>query len=604
MSNTLNHGRDPDDQTINWSAEARRSLNDVQEAPLSESVLARTFSLEARGQRAILKLYNNTIPQFVRSATDPRVASILRLFPLAPHFSSANHWLRAAGGAVTIEVPELLAEGELSDGRRFVVMEHLTGHPVGDFAQYQPDGRRQLSAAIGKLARELHDTTDPAPATAPSQDSWLDQAAEALHLIADQIATPIHNNEMHVRVHQVVAAARDVPLGEITLVHGDLHPANLLVDEGGRISGLMDFDLSCHGPAALDFRHLAALDEAAFLSSYGRYAGTAEQARWAGDFCDLLWTSIGLLAHRALSTTRQVPAELLHQFSYLLTRCETERPGVDTTHKQPVRPVTSDNPATPSGLRLPSTGACPDQVAILITSWNHCETTTRPCLQTLRWFTDLPYRAIVVDNNSQDSTRDMLAAATADDPRIEVVHADQNLGWAQGTLTGLDHLRDEDTHVLLLNSDVLLTPRWLRKLLEHLPGSRTDTLVIPDEYPPVAGARGPTQPEHPITPGSKLAAPPPPLADVLRLAQLVEQDQPGASAPGHPSGFCLLFHRSRLALVRAYLADFEDYHSGKRDPNALWSEAGLHCLIARDTFVFHARGGSGGYYHYDRQRTL
>ena len=94
------------------------------------------------------------------------------------------------------------------------------------------------------------------------------------------------------------------------------------------------------------------------------------------------------------------------------------------------------------------------------------------------------------------------------------------------------------------------------------------------------------------------------VADILRLSEVVERQNAGVAEPGHPSGFCMLFDRAQLDLVRQYLTDFERYHRGELDAGELWAKANLRCVVARDTYVFHARGGSGGYYRYNRSRAL
>ncbi len=596
--------------STSWSNLAPRMFADGidDDASLAHGVLARTAAVEADGRRAILKCFEPTIPVFVQGATDPRIQTFARLFPIAPFFSPLRPWHEAVSQAVSVAVPKILAEGTLTDGRQYVAMTRLRGRAARENDWNEPARRRRMSAAAGQLARELHAADLPAQAAALPQNEWLDHAAEVLHAVADFLArwpgACPDAHELHLRLHNVVQAAHDVPLGEPSIVHGDLHPTNLLFGDDGEVCGLVDFDLTCCAPAALDFRHLAAFDEEAFLSSYGRYEGSLDQACWVGHFIDMIWNGIGLVARHATAAAGEGARCDATQFEYLLQLCEDTmlRTGSAVQRRRQRENIerTIDHAVAP---RAP-VALADRRVAIIVPTWNHCETTTAPCLRALRWFTDLPYRVVFVDNDSRDATRDVLAAAAATDPRVEVVYADENLGWARGTLAGLEQLSASDSHVLLLNSDVLVTPGWLRKLLAHVPPSGTDTLVIPDEYPAAAAALGPATPERAIDPGTHLAAAPPPLADVLRLSARVERQNAGVAEPGHPSGFCMLFDRAQLDLVREYLAEFERYHRGELDAGELWANANLRCLVARDTYVFHARGGSGGYYRYDRSRAL
>jgi aminoglycoside phosphotransferase (APT) family kinase protein len=67
--------------------------------------------------------------------------------------------------------------------------------------------------------------------------------------------------------------ATDVLLGELspTLLHGDVHPGNVLVDDGQ--ATLIDWGNARIGPAALDLANLVTADSA----SVARYARTREQ---------------------------------------------------------------------------------------------------------------------------------------------------------------------------------------------------------------------------------------------------------------------------------------------------------------------------------------
>jgi GT2 family glycosyltransferase len=596
--------------SANWLDLAERlfATDSGSARPLEEGSLARTAAVEQGGRSVIVKCFELTIPQVVYGAPDTRVQTFSRMFPIPPFFSSLRSWHNAVSEAVSIDVPKILAEGKLTDGRHYVAMTRLSGHASTASDWRDPARQRSMSAAVGQILRELHAADLPADVAALPQDKWLDQAEEITHALGDVLANKAgnfsHAHKLHLRLHHLVEAMRNVPFGEPAIVHGDLHPVNLLFSDQGEISGLVDFGLTCCAPAAIDLRHLAAFDEDALLSSYGRYEGSLDQACWVGHFIDLIWNGLGFVCRHSGETTYQAIQRDATQFEYLLQLCEDKALRSGSSEQRRRQRETIEREVGQSVAPQAPIARTNCRVAMIVPTWNHCDTTTTLCLRALRWFTNIPYRVVFVDNDSHDGTRDLLAAAAATDPRIEVICASENLGWAGGTLAGLEHLKDSDSHVLLLNSDVIVTPNWLGKLLSHMSLSATDTFVIPDEYPAAAGALGPAAPEQPIGPGTELAPDPPPMADILRLSEIVERQNTGVAEPGHPSGFCMLFDRAQLDLVRQYLTDFERYHRGEIDAGELWANANLRCVVARDTYVFHARGGSGGYYRYNRVRAL
>lgn len=565
---------------------ARRAAGLGPDAPaevLGRGVLATTIAVGATDHERVVKLFSPAIATFLDRGIDPRTRTFARVFPIAPFFSRAGQWFDAARAVTPVEVPEVIDQGVLDERWPFVSMTRLPGNPWHRGAWRTPAEHRRGSRVAGEIAGRLHSATVTASLR---QGPWLDAVAELLFFACDRIGG------LHRRALAAIERARQLPLGDDVITHNDLHPANLLLDDDGAITGLIDFELAGVGPAFLDFRHLAAFDPAEFLAGYGRFDGSVAEARWLGHFADLLWQGIAIIARTAIGerdalTDARVQVE---QFEHLLRQCEAPLEAA------PRRPFgTRERPPAP---------ADPIRVAVIVPTWNHFETTTGPCLRSLLWFSDLPFRVIFVDNASTDQTRTRLREAAASDPRVELVLADRNLGWAAGSIAGLARLHESDTHVLLLNSDTVVTPGWLSKLVAHLEPHRDNTVVVPTEYPDGSDAAGPSAPESPIVPGTLVAAPPPGLDAVLALADRVERQNAGAVQPGAPSGFCALFDASLVPLVRGYLDNFEGYHRGELDPHAAWDAAGLSCLIALDTFVFHARGGSGGYYRYERDRAL
>lgn len=100
------------------------------------------------------------------------------------------------------------------------------------------------------------------------------------------------------------------------------------------------------------------------------------------------------------------------------------------------------------------------QAAIVILTYNGRHLVD-PCLAALQANTDLrKAQVVVVDNASQDGTADHVAAAH---PWVTLLRNRENLGFAGGVDTAIAAV-DADAYVLL-NSDALVQPGWLDRLL-------------------------------------------------------------------------------------------------------------------------------------------
>jgi GT2 family glycosyltransferase len=100
-------------------------------------------------------------------------------------------------------------------------------------------------------------------------------------------------------------------------------------------------------------------------------------------------------------------------------------------------------------------------VAVIVVNWNggaHLET----CLRALAVQSAPGFRAIVVDNASQDGSQALVQALG--DSRFSLLQLDTNTGFARANNLGVRHCGPCDL-VALLNPDAVPQPHWLAELL-------------------------------------------------------------------------------------------------------------------------------------------
>lgn len=184
-------------------------------------------------------------------------------------------------------------------------------------------------------------------------------------------------------------------------------------------------------------------------------------------------------------------------------------------------------------------------VSILIVNWNTRELVME-CLASLpKQGTGPSYEVIVVDNGSVDGSGDALSRQ----PGIELIRNDRNLGYAAAVNQA--YRRSRGDFVLLLNSDVELTPAALSSLTQFLRDDPSAAAVGP-LYLNVDGSPQPFHFRFPtftmtlanggavagrLLPGSKRR---------LRRYRMLDEDFSQPRPVPQPSASCLLLRRSLL----------------------------------------------------------
>lgn len=128
-------------------------------------------------------------------------------------------------------------------------------------------------------------------------------------------------------------------------------------------------------------------------------------------------------------------------------------------------------------------------LSIAIASYNTLEY-TRQCLESIYKNTHaIVFEVIVIDNNSQDGSQDMIKAEF---PKVNLVCNSENLGIPTATNIGIS--LSSGRYFITMNSDIIVTPGSLEKLVDFMDthpdtGAATARLVLPDggEHPLVFG---------------------------------------------------------------------------------------------------------------------
>ena len=106
------------------------------------------------------------------------------------------------------------------------------------------------------------------------------------------------------------------------------------------------------------------------------------------------------------------------------------------------------------------------KVSIIVVTYNNL-LLTKLCLESIFSKSHYPnYEVIVVDNNSNDGTKEYLRELAAGRPQVKVIFNPLNNGFSKANNQGI--LASSGEYIFLLNNDTIVTRGWLTRLLRHL----------------------------------------------------------------------------------------------------------------------------------------
>lgn len=161
---------------------------------------------------------------------------VVYLKVVRPGRAKRLHAVHDSFGAVTT-VPRCLAS---SDPLGLIALDVLPGQQLG--AALLGGGAIPPPAAVVDLMDRIHEVVLPTGGRGSTPAPVADHVAALAHAVPDE----------HERLHRLAATAVDARHSHEHTVHGDFYEAQILVDESGSITGLLDIDGAAQGSATED----------------------------------------------------------------------------------------------------------------------------------------------------------------------------------------------------------------------------------------------------------------------------------------------------------------------------------------------------------------
>ncbi|MCC6805881.1 MAG: glycosyltransferase [Deltaproteobacteria bacterium] len=220
----------------------------------------------------------------------------------------------------------------------------------------------------------------------------------------------------------------------------------------------------------------------------------------------------------------------------------------------------------------------------------------RACLESLIEHTTPPYNLILIDDGSREDTAALLRDFAAEQGAV-LRRNEQARGYTFAANQGLRESAAE--YVVLLNSDTIVTPGWIDRMVRC--GESSDAI----------GAIGPfsncaSEQSIPLVLGPDGDWSMNPLPHGMTVAQMGElvAMRSAVAYPRVPflNGFCYMIKRTAIARVGIF--DEEHFGAGygeENDYSLRLGKAGFELAIADDAYVFHHQSKS---YSHERRKAL
>ena len=240
--------------------------------------------------------------------------------------------------------------------------------------------------------------------------------------------------------------------------------------------------------------------------------------------------------------------------------------------------VKSNKVRTASTVNLLSKGVTP--VDIIIPVYGGLQVLI-PCLQSVQARTQWPHRIILVDDASPDAaTRNWLEEWQGSNPEHIVLFNKKNRGFAATVNRGIG--AGEGHYLCILNSDTIVTPGWLFKMVMALEADPRNKIVNPC-------TNNTALIDVPLQQGYD-------YNDMNRAFEALSSHKYPEIMP---TGFCFFTERSLVDEIGLF---DEGYGSGYGEETDWWMRAitrisngqvtNWRAVLADDTYIFHERGSS------------
>lgn len=211
----------------------------------------------------------------------------------------------------------------------------------------------------------------------------------------------------------------------------------------------------------------------------------------------------------------------------------------------------------------------------------------RRCLDSVLRHTAPPYRLILVDDGSQDETRDYVQEF-AESQGLTRLRNDEAKGYTLAASQGLRASSSE--FVVLLNSDTIVPPQWMDRLLRCFRSDPKIGVVGPlsntaswQSVPQIFDDKGDWY-DNPLPEGRS-------VADMAaQVAALSTCQYPRV---GFINGFCYMIRRQVIEQIGVFDEETFARGFGEEDDYSLRAtQAGWQLAVADDAYVFHAQSRS------------
>lgn len=181
-----------------------------------------------------------------------------------------QRWLPDLATVLPLPIPAPVRAGRPGVGFPWPwsIVRWFQGHTA--LAQ-PPDDLRPVATVLGRFLRALHQPAPPDAPHNPVRSIPLDARTERLHEHLEQLGDSVQRERVLTVWDRLVVTPRWP--GPPMWIHGDLHPGNLLINEGN-LAAVLDFGDVASGDPATDFAVMWMLfepeDREALFSAAGR----------------------------------------------------------------------------------------------------------------------------------------------------------------------------------------------------------------------------------------------------------------------------------------------------------------------------------------------